>query len=206
MRVLGEAFVRRYAGRLINVHPSLLPLYPGLHTHRRALEDGARIHGCTVHFVTPEVDVGPIIAQAAVPVHDDDDEPASPHGSWRRNICLLPAAVRWFCEGRLVIAGAGCALMECPTPRNLRRCALLQLMTGHDASPGSCTHSSTLTTTSLAGIQSLASPRLALPGVGPRTRLVLALALVLSLAIHLALSFWPASLRETPDPRRSRPR
>jgi len=105
MRVLGEAFVRRYAGRLINVHPSLLPLYPGLHTHRRALEEGARVHGCTVHFVTPEVDVGPIIAQAAVPVHEADDENTLAARVLVQEHLLLPAAVRWFCEDRLVIAG-----------------------------------------------------------------------------------------------------
>jgi len=105
MRVLGEALVRRYAGRLINVHPSLLPLYPGLHTHRRALEEGARLHGCTVHFVTAEVDVGPIIAQAAVPVHDHDDESTLAARVLVQEHLLLPAAVRWFCEGRLVIAG-----------------------------------------------------------------------------------------------------
>jgi phosphoribosylglycinamide formyltransferase-1 len=105
MRVLGTAFVRRYAGRLINVHPSLLPLFPGLHTHRRALDAGARVHGCTVHFVTPEVDVGPIIAQAAVPVLDDDDEASLAARVLAQEHVLLPAAVRWFCEGRLVIAG-----------------------------------------------------------------------------------------------------
>jgi phosphoribosylglycinamide formyltransferase-1 len=105
MRVLGEFFVRRYAGRLINVHPSLLPLYPGLHTHRRALAEGVRLHGCTVHFVTPEVDVGPIIAQAAVPVHDDDDEATLAARVLVQEHRLLPAAVRWFCEERLVIAG-----------------------------------------------------------------------------------------------------
>jgi phosphoribosylglycinamide formyltransferase-1 len=105
MRVLGEAFVRRYTGRLINVHPSLLPLYPGLHTHRRALDEGVRVHGCTVHFVTPEVDVGPIIAQAAVPVHDDDDETTLAARVLVQEHLLLPTAVRWFCEGRLVIAG-----------------------------------------------------------------------------------------------------
>ncbi len=104
MRVLGAPFVRRYANRLINVHPSLLPLYPGLHTHRRALADGARIHGCTVHFVTPEVDVGPIIAQSAVPVQDDDDEMNLAARVLAQEQVLLPAAVRWFCEGRLVIA------------------------------------------------------------------------------------------------------
>jgi phosphoribosylglycinamide formyltransferase 1 len=105
MRVLGALFVRHYADRLINVHPSLLPLYPGLHTHRRALADGARIHGCTVHFVTPEVDGGPIIAQAAVPVQDDDDEASLAARVLAQEHVLLPAAVRWFCEGRLVIAG-----------------------------------------------------------------------------------------------------
>ena len=105
MRVLGEGFVRRYAGRLINVHPSLLPLYPGLHTHRRALEEGARVHGCTVHFVTPEVDVGPIIAQAAVPVLEADDENTLAARVLVQEHLLLPAAVRWFCEDRLVIAG-----------------------------------------------------------------------------------------------------
>jgi phosphoribosylglycinamide formyltransferase 1 len=105
LRVLGEDFVRRYANRLINVHPSLLPLYPGLHTHRRALADGARIHGCTVHFVTPDVDAGPIIAQAAVPVHDDDDEATLAARVLMQEHLLLPAAVRWFCEERLVIEG-----------------------------------------------------------------------------------------------------
>ena len=74
MRILDAALVRRYEGRLLNVHPSLLPLYPGLHTHRRALADGVRIHGCTVHYVTATLDHGPIVAQGAVAVHDDDDE------------------------------------------------------------------------------------------------------------------------------------
>jgi phosphoribosylglycinamide formyltransferase-1 len=105
LRVLGAPFVRRYADRLLNVHPSLLPLYPGLHTHRRALAEGARIHGCTVHFVTPEVDVGPIIAQAAVSVQDDDDEASLAARVLAQEHVILPAAVRWFCEGRLVIAG-----------------------------------------------------------------------------------------------------
>ena len=105
MRVLGDPFVRRYANRLVNVHPSLLPAYPGLHTHRRALADGARVHGCTVHFVTPEVDAGPIIAQGVVPVLDDDDESSLAARVLAQEHVLLPAAVRWFCEGRLVIAG-----------------------------------------------------------------------------------------------------
>ncbi len=105
MRILSAAFVARYAGRLINIHPSLLPAFPGLHTHRRALADGVKIHGCTVHFVTATVDHGPIIAQAAVAVHDDDTEAtlaarvlAVEHG-------VLVAALRWFCADRLVSAG-----------------------------------------------------------------------------------------------------
>jgi phosphoribosylglycinamide formyltransferase-1 len=74
MRILGSAFIDHYAGRMLNIHPSLLPSYRGLHTHRRALDDGVRVHGCTVHFVTNELDGGPIVAQGAVAVHDDDDE------------------------------------------------------------------------------------------------------------------------------------
>jgi phosphoribosylglycinamide formyltransferase-1 len=105
MRILGPAFVRRYEGRMINVHPSLLPSYTGLHTHRRALADGVRIHGCTVHFVTGDVDHGPVIAQGAVPVHDGDDEATLAARVLEVEHRLLPAAVRAFCEGRLVIAG-----------------------------------------------------------------------------------------------------
>lgn len=105
MRVLGAAFVQRYAGRLINIHPSLLPLYPGLHTHRRALADGVRVHGCTVHFVTPDVDVGPIIAQGVVPVQHGDDESALARRVLAVEHRLLPAAIGWFCAGRLVIDG-----------------------------------------------------------------------------------------------------
>ena len=73
MRILGKAFVRRYENRLINIHPSLLPAFPGLHTHRRALAEGVRIHGCTVHFVTPDLDHVPVIVQAAVPLLDEPD-------------------------------------------------------------------------------------------------------------------------------------
>ena len=74
MRILGDDFVRRYAGRMLNIHPSLLPAFPGLQTHRRALEAGCRVAGATVHFVTPTLDHGPIVAQAVVPVRPDDDE------------------------------------------------------------------------------------------------------------------------------------
>ena len=105
MRILGSAFIDHYAGRMLNIHPSLLPSYRGLHTHRRALDDGVRVHGCTVHFVTNELDGGPIVAQGAVAVHDDDDEASLAARVLAVEHRLLPAAVRAFCEGRLVIAG-----------------------------------------------------------------------------------------------------
>ena len=105
MRVLGHAFIQRYVGRMLNIHPSLLPLYPGLSTHRRALADGVRVHGCTVHFVTPDVDVGPIVAQAAVPVQDGDDEATLAARVLAAEHVLLPRVVQWYCAGRLVIDG-----------------------------------------------------------------------------------------------------
>ncbi|MGH8712715.1 MAG: phosphoribosylglycinamide formyltransferase [Casimicrobiaceae bacterium] len=105
MRVLSPAFVARYEGRLLNIHPSLLPLYPGLDTHRRALADGVRIHGCTVHFVTAEVDHGPIVAQGAVAVRDGDDEATLAARVLAAEHRLFAAAVRWFCEDRLIIVG-----------------------------------------------------------------------------------------------------
>jgi phosphoribosylglycinamide formyltransferase 1 len=106
MRILSRAFVDRYAGRMINIHPSLLPTYPGLDTHSRALADGVRIHGCTVHFVTGDVDHGPIIAQAAVPVRNDDDAKALAARVLEAEHRTLVAAVGWYCAGRLVIDGA----------------------------------------------------------------------------------------------------
>ena len=105
MRVLGPDFVGHYRGRLLNIHPSLLPAYPGLHTHRRALADGVKVHGCTVHFVTPQIDHGPIVAQAAVAVHEDDDEARLAARVLRAEHRILVAAVKWFCADRLVIDG-----------------------------------------------------------------------------------------------------
>ncbi len=105
MRVLTEAFVGRFAGRLINIHPSLLPAFPGTHTHRRALEEGVRIHGCTVHFVTPSLDNGPIIVQAAVPVLADDTEQALAARVLQEEHRVLPEAVHWFLDGRLHVKG-----------------------------------------------------------------------------------------------------
>jgi phosphoribosylglycinamide formyltransferase 1 len=104
MRILTPGFVQHFAGRLINIHPSLLPAFTGLDTHHRALAAGVKIHGCTVHFVTPEVDHGPIIAQAAVPVREDDTEESLAARVLVEEHRILPEAIRWFAEGRLVIA------------------------------------------------------------------------------------------------------
>lgn len=101
MRILGGAFVRRYESRLLNIHPSLLPAFPGLHTHRRALAEGVRIHGCSVHFVTQDLDHGPVIVQAAVPVLDEDDEATLAARVLAQEHRLYPMAVGWFAEGRL---------------------------------------------------------------------------------------------------------
>ena len=105
MRILSDGFVRHYAGRLVNIHPSLLPSFPGLHTHRRALEEGVRIHGCTVHFVTPTLDHGPVIIQAAVPVLDGDTEATLAARVLRQEHRIYPQAVRWFAEDRLRLDG-----------------------------------------------------------------------------------------------------
>jgi phosphoribosylglycinamide formyltransferase-1 len=103
MRVLGGDFVRHYSGRMVNIHPSLLPAFPGLHTHRRALQEGVKLHGCTVHFVTPQVDHGPIIAQAAVPVHAGDTERTLAARVLHQEHRVYPLAIRWFVEGRLAV-------------------------------------------------------------------------------------------------------
>lgn len=101
MRILTPAFVRHYEGRMFNIHPSLLPAFPGLHTHQRALAEGVRIHGCTVHFVTAELDHGPVVIQAAVPVLADDDEDRLAARVLQEEHRIYPQAVRWFAEGRL---------------------------------------------------------------------------------------------------------
>lgn len=107
MRILGEDFVRRYEGRLLNIHPSLLPAFPGLNTHRRAIEAGCRVHGCTVHFVTPALDNGPVVIQAAVPVYPDDSEEALAARVLAQEHVAYPQAVRWFVEGRLSLGADG---------------------------------------------------------------------------------------------------
>jgi phosphoribosylglycinamide formyltransferase 1 len=103
MRVLGAEFVRRFEGRFLNVHPSLLPAFPGLHTHQRAIDAGCKVAGATVHFVTAELDHGPIVMQAAVPVRADDDDTSLAARVLAVEHVIYPQAVRWFVQGRLQI-------------------------------------------------------------------------------------------------------
>jgi phosphoribosylglycinamide formyltransferase 1 len=101
MRILGADCVRRYEGRMLNIHPSLLPAFPGLHTHRRAIEAGCKVAGATVHFVTAQLDHGPIVLQAAVPVLPSDDEESLSERVLAKEHVIYPRAVRWFVEGQL---------------------------------------------------------------------------------------------------------
>ena len=110
MRILDSGFVTEWRDRLVNIHPSLLPAFPGLHAQRQALAAGVRFSGCTVHFVRAEVDTGPIIAQAAVPVHPDDDEERLSARILAAEHRLYPLAVRLFAEGRLRIVGNAVAI------------------------------------------------------------------------------------------------
>ncbi|MEH6460538.1 phosphoribosylglycinamide formyltransferase [Chitinimonas sp. JJ19] len=105
MRILTPAFTQHYAGRMFNIHPSLLPAFPGLHTHQRAIDAGCKLAGCTVHFVTAELDHGPIVFQAAVPVLDDDTETSLAQRVLAEEHRLYPAAVQAFVEGRLAVDG-----------------------------------------------------------------------------------------------------
>ena len=107
MRVLTPGFVGRYRGRLLNIHPSLLPEFPGLDTHRRALAAGATRHGCTVHFVTAQLDHGPIVIQAVVPVRAGDTPQTLAARVLKQEHVIYPRAVRWFLDGKLVIEGGG---------------------------------------------------------------------------------------------------
>jgi len=101
MRVLGAGFVQRFQGRLLNIHPALLPSFPGLDTHARALAAGVKVHGCTVHFVTAEVDHGPIVIQAAVRVRPEDSAESLAARVLQQEHVIYPRAVRWFLDGRL---------------------------------------------------------------------------------------------------------
>ncbi len=104
MRILGAAFVQRYQGRLLNIHPSLLPAFPGLHTHRRALQAGCQAVGATVHFVTPQLDHGPIVMQSVVAVHPGDDEDTLAARVLATEHVIYPQSVRWFVEGKLSVS------------------------------------------------------------------------------------------------------
>ncbi|EKT4466884.1 phosphoribosylglycinamide formyltransferase [Pseudomonas putida] len=110
MRILSGGFVRHYQGRLLNIHPSLLPKYKGLHTHQRALEAGDAEHGCSVHFVTEELDGGPLVVQAVVPVEPGDTPDSLAQRVHRQEHQIYPLAVRWFAEGRLRLGEQGALL------------------------------------------------------------------------------------------------
>lgn len=101
MRILTPEFVDAFEGRMLNIHPSLLPKYPGLHTHQRALEHGDHEHGCTIHFVTSELDSGPTILQAKVPIYSDDTAELIAARVNQQEVQIYPLAVKWFCEDRL---------------------------------------------------------------------------------------------------------
>ncbi|MDL5034137.1 phosphoribosylglycinamide formyltransferase [Pelomonas sp. APW6] len=106
MRILTPGFTRHYEGRMLNIHPSLLPAFPGLHTHERAIEAGCRFAGATVHFVTAELDHGPMVAQAVVPVLDGDDAGALAGRVLKLEHRMYPAAVRWFVSGQIAVEGS----------------------------------------------------------------------------------------------------
>lgn len=114
MRILSAGFVRHYQGRLLNIHPSLLPKYKGLHTHQRALEAGDREHGCSVHFVTEELDGGPLVVQAVIPVELDDTPERLAQRVHSQEHQIYPLAVRWFAEGRLRLGEHGALLDDQP--------------------------------------------------------------------------------------------
>lgn len=110
MRILSPGFVRHYSGRLLNIHPSLLPKYKGLHTHQRALDAGDSEHGCSVHFVTEELDGGPLVVQAVVPVQPHDTPDSLAKRVHQQEHLIYPLAVRWFAEGRLRLGEQGAML------------------------------------------------------------------------------------------------
>jgi phosphoribosylglycinamide formyltransferase-1 len=119
MRILTPGFVNRYAGRMLNIHPSLLPAFPGLHTHRRAIEAGCKVAGTTVHVVTPELDHGPIVAQAVVAVRPDDTEDSLAARVLVMEHRLYPRAVRWWVEGALDYTNDGRIVHRGGEPQSL---------------------------------------------------------------------------------------
>ena len=127
MRVLTDGFVDRYTGRMLNVHPSLLPSFPGLKTHQQALDAGVRLHGASVHFVTSQLDHGPIVVQSAVPVVAGDTPATLAERVLATEHIIYPRAVRWFVEGRLALDGLRVTLTP-PEPQ--------WLFAGHTAGEG----------------------------------------------------------------------
>jgi phosphoribosylglycinamide formyltransferase-1 len=119
MRILGAAFITRFENRLMNIHPSLLPMFPGLKTHERAIEEGIKVHGCTVHFVTARLDHGPIVIQAAVPVRGDDTPDTLAARVLVQEHRIYPQAVRWFAEGRLAIHDGRVNLRDDPASQSV---------------------------------------------------------------------------------------
>lgn len=116
MRILTPGFVQHYSGRLLNIHPSLLPKHKGLHTHQRAIEAGDSEHGCSVHFVTEELDGGPLVVQAVLPVMADDTAESLARRVHQQEHQINPLAVRWFAEGRLRLGAQGAMLDGLPLP------------------------------------------------------------------------------------------
>ncbi|MFY0990477.1 phosphoribosylglycinamide formyltransferase [Halomonas sp. C05BenzN] len=116
MRILTPRFVQRYLGRMLNIHPSLLPAYQGLNTHARALADGVSEHGCSVHFITEELDGGPVALQAAVEVADGETEESLKEKVHAREHLIYPIAVKWFLEGRLQLGADGATFDGLPLP------------------------------------------------------------------------------------------
>ena len=112
MRILTPDFVNHYRGHMLNIHPSLLPEFPGLHTHQRALQSGCRQHGASVHFVTAAVDGGPVILQAVVAVHEDDTETTLAGRVLAQEHRLYPLAIRWYAEQRLQLDDSGKAVLD----------------------------------------------------------------------------------------------
>lgn len=118
MRVLDKTFISRYRGRILNIHPSILPNFPGLHTHQRVIDTGASEHGCSVHFATAELDGGPVILQARVPVLDDDDASTLAARVLEKEHIIYPICVEWLCEGTIYFQDGGAFYeqkrLECP--------------------------------------------------------------------------------------------
>lgn len=117
MRILSDQFVQRFIGKLINIHPSLLPQYPGLNTYKRAIADGAKRHGCSVHFVIPELDAGPIIAQSALAIDVDDTIESLKQRTQKLERILYPKVIRWFAEGKVIYSERGTPILIHPVTK-----------------------------------------------------------------------------------------